>query len=63
MRGVQDRPGQVDQVLFVQELDNLLMQSAPHPGFRPDDEPAVHGRLDAPKHGGKTLQAHPLTST
>ncbi|GAA2768737.1 hypothetical protein GCM10010103_77800 [Streptomyces paradoxus] len=45
MGGIEDRTGQVDQVLLVQELENLLMQSAPDSGTRPDGEAAVHGRL------------------
>ncbi|BCK73086.1 hypothetical protein Srufu_070390 [Streptomyces libani subsp. rufus] len=61
--GIEDRTGQVDQVLLIQELENLLMQSAPDPGTRPDGEAAVHGDFDAPKHGGNARQAQPLTRT
>jgi hypothetical protein len=47
--GIEDRTGQVDQALFVQKLENLLVQPSPHTGPRPDDEAAVHGRLRRPE--------------
>ncbi|GHE98002.1 hypothetical protein GCM10017776_13700 [Streptomyces griseoluteus] len=43
--GVEDSARQVDEVLAVQELEHLLVQSSPHPGAGPDEKPAVRGRL------------------
>jgi hypothetical protein len=49
MSRVEDCAGEVDQVPFVQELENLLMQPAPDPRTGPDDKPAMHGRLRRPE--------------
>jgi hypothetical protein len=49
MGGVEDCTGEVDQVAFVQELENLLMQLAPDPRTGPDDKAAMHGRLRRPE--------------
>lgn len=49
MGRVEDRAGKVDQALFVQELENLLVQPAPDPRTGPDDEPAMDGRLRRPE--------------
>lgn len=47
--GVEDRAGEVDEVAFIQQLENLLMQPTPEPRTGPDNKTAMHGRLRRPE--------------
>src|SRR5690349_17357011 len=51
MGGVEDGPGQVGQAGVVEAVQDLLVQPAPHPGTRPDQEPTVRGGLRYPETG------------
>ncbi|KYG50751.1 hypothetical protein AWI43_33070 [Streptomyces sp. WAC04657] len=41
--GAEDGAGQVEQAGVVEAVQDLLVQPAPHPGPRPDQEPAMRG--------------------
>jgi hypothetical protein len=47
--GVEDNARDVDETGVIESVQHRLMQPAPHPGPRPDQEPAVRGRLRYPE--------------
>lgn len=61
--GVEDHARDVDEAGVIESVQYRLVRPAPHPGPRPDQEPAVRGRLRYPKYVGRLRQAQPLTST
>lgn len=63
MGGVEDSAREVDQVLFVQELEDLLVQLPQTPARDQMANRRCTVDFDAPKQGGKARQAQPLTST
>ncbi|GHE70011.1 hypothetical protein GCM10017771_93910 [Streptomyces capitiformicae] len=46
--GVEDHARDVDEAGVIESVQHRLMQPAPYPGPRPDQEPAVRGRLRYP---------------
>ena len=49
VRRVQNNTCQVEQAGVIEAVHDLLVQPPPHPGPRPDQEPAVRGRLRYPE--------------
>lgn len=47
--GVEDHARDVDEVGVIESVQHRLVRPAPHPGPRPDQEPAVRGRLRYPE--------------
>ena len=47
--GVEDHARDVDEAGVIESVQHRLVRPAPHPGPRPDQEPAVRGRLRYPE--------------
>lgn len=47
--GVEDHTRDVDEVGVIESVQHRPVRPAPHPGPRPDQEPAVRGRLRCPE--------------
>jgi hypothetical protein len=61
--GVEDDSGDVDEAGVVEAVQHGLVEVAPDAGSRPDQEPAVNGRLRYAEACGSWRQAQPLTRT